>query len=318
LRTGNPKTRGQPALVKMGGSYPPSCNVLFILCALCLILPSALAWGADGHQIIALVAQSLLNPTARSNAMIWSAGQPLAKLSLEPDLWKGVRCSSWANPMHYVNMPKGSTSYSFNQSSCSRTPFYCAVSAVTNYTRRLASMTPRGARFNPKECTEPSPLAMILHIAGDLHQPLHVGYSEDLGGNSVQVSFFGRQMNLHSLWDQGILVRHLSGGSWEKFAQQLLSEIQADPGFAKIAGSPTDPNQWAAESFRYVLSGVYNFTKEIPVRFAGSHEKREAGQAPSLGARYDAAMFPIVKYQLKRSGIRIARLLNDVLGRVMH
>ena len=48
-------------------------------------------------------------------------------------------------------------------------------------------------------------LCILFHLVGDLHQPLHVGYGEDKGGNNYQINFYGRGTNLHSFYDSGIL-----------------------------------------------------------------------------------------------------------------
>jgi hypothetical protein len=44
-------------------------------------------------------------------------------------------------------------------------------------------------------------LIFLIHIMGDLAQPLHVGRAEDLGGNKINVTYFGDKTNLHSVWD---------------------------------------------------------------------------------------------------------------------
>ena len=48
-------------------------------------------------------------------------------------------------------------------------------------------------------------LRFVAHLVGDIHQPLHAGFAEDRGGNSVDVRFNGRKMNLHSLWDTALV-----------------------------------------------------------------------------------------------------------------
>ena len=48
-------------------------------------------------------------------------------------------------------------------------------------------------------------LKLLIHLIGDLHQPMHVGKNEDLGGNKIIVDFFSTQSNLHSVWDSDII-----------------------------------------------------------------------------------------------------------------
>ncbi|HUC97485.1 MAG TPA: S1/P1 nuclease, partial [Candidatus Polarisedimenticolaceae bacterium] len=48
-------------------------------------------------------------------------------------------------------------------------------------------------------------LRFVAHLVGDIHQPLHAGFAEDRGGNSIAVRFNGRKENLHSLWDTALV-----------------------------------------------------------------------------------------------------------------
>ena len=44
-------------------------------------------------------------------------------------------------------------------------------------------------------------LRMLIHIVEGVHQPLHTGHTQDKGGNDVKVQWFGKDTNLHSVWD---------------------------------------------------------------------------------------------------------------------
>ena len=49
----------------------------------------------------------------------------------------------------------------------------------------------------------------IGHFVGDIHQPMHIGYPHDRGGNDHLLEFAdGRQTNMHSLWD-GQIIEHM-------------------------------------------------------------------------------------------------------------
>src|SRR5690554_7846576 len=48
-------------------------------------------------------------------------------------------------------------------------------------------------------------LMILVHLVGDVHQPLHVGNGKDRGGNDVKVSWFGENSNLHKIWDSEII-----------------------------------------------------------------------------------------------------------------
>ena len=48
-------------------------------------------------------------------------------------------------------------------------------------------------------------LKWVVHLVGDLHQPLHVGRGADRGGNKIEVTWFGKPSNLHKVWDDGLI-----------------------------------------------------------------------------------------------------------------
>ncbi|VTQ02562.1 S1/P1 Nuclease [Sphingobacterium daejeonense] len=48
-------------------------------------------------------------------------------------------------------------------------------------------------------------LYFMVHLLGDAHQPMHVSRAEDLGGNKISVTFFGRGSNIHRVWDSDLV-----------------------------------------------------------------------------------------------------------------
>ena len=90
---------------------------------------------------------------------------------------------------------------------------------------------PQHADRHPRRIT-PSPirrrataLKWVVHLVGDLHQPLHAGEHADSGGNDVKLSFDGRPTNLHSLWDSGLLLAY--GESEADLVGQIMASIKA-------------------------------------------------------------------------------------------
>jgi hypothetical protein len=160
----------------------------------------------------------------------------------------------------------------------------CVVGAITRYRAVLADRT------RPQlERTEA--LRFLVHLVGDLHQPLHVGDNGDRGGNDVPVTWEGRSTNLHSVWDSSIL------------GQTGESE---DRHFLRLAGRTVDlaatgagtELEWAAESHtlaRLVGYGALPADREL----AGS---------------YGRAALPVAEERIVQAGVRLARLLNAALG----
>ena len=134
-------------------------------------------------------------------------------------------------------------------------------------------------------------LRFIIHIIGDLHQPLHVGNGTDRGGNDVEVMWFGEQSNLHSVWDSKIIDRQ--GLSFTEYTQRLDQRLTAEQ---TISRWDARPETWIGESAK-LRDGLYPGTGE---------------QSSALGYAYQYKHLPTVETRLLQSGIRIAAYL-DVL-----
>jgi len=140
-----------------------------------------LRWGAKGHQIVALIAEAHLDASTREKikAML-PKNDTLAKASIWPDEVR--KALPQMNPLHYVDIPRGATTYDRERDCPQRN---CIVEAVTWYLNVLKSTD--------------SPLAekhialdYLVHLVGDLHLPLHVGFLDDLGGTKTKVTFPGK------------------------------------------------------------------------------------------------------------------------------
>ena len=134
-------------------------------------------------------------------------------------------------------------------------------------------------------------LDYLVHLVGDLHLPLHVGFLDDMGGTKVKVTFEGKAQNLHELWDTTIL--QTETGSAQAIASRLDQECSADDRKTWQAGTPSE---WANESLALTIEYVY----PIPE----SHE---------ISAAYAQRALPILYKRLEQGGLRLAWLLNEVL-----
>jgi hypothetical protein len=134
-------------------------------------------------------------------------------------------------------------------------------------------------------------LRMLVHFVGDLHMPLHVGISEDKGGNKFQVEWFGERTNLHSVWDTKIIVSY--GMSYTELADNAakVSKIQV----AHLQDSTIE--DWMYES-RALCENIYDSTK--------------IGE--NLRYKYSYQHLSTVRSQLQKAGIRIAGILNEIFG----
>lgn len=237
--------------------------------------PSAQAWGADGHRLIAELAEARLSRDARAEIERLLAAEQGASL---------ISISTWADEirvpasarLHYLNTPPGPCSYE-RQRDCA--DGRCVVEAIE---RNVAVL-----RTKASDAERLVALKYVVHLIGDVHQPLHLGMREDKGGNLAQVQAFGRGSNLHKVWDSE-LIRHRAGG---------LSKLRSDAGQATLARDDGTSTNWAMESCQVA---------------------READFYPAIrvvdgdyAARWDAVLVRAIS----RAGSRLARVLNEALNK---
>ncbi len=150
-------------------------------------------------------------------------------------------------------------------------------------------------------------LQFLLHLVGDLHQPLHAADNHDRGGNDVRVEGAGSSPgNLHHYWDT-VFVGRL-GTRADDVSRELIAGISDEKRRAWSRGTPAD---WAMESFGIARDHVYG-----PLQHSNAISGIGGGRRPrtiTLDARYETDAVNIVAGQLQRAGLRLARLLNDVL-----
>lgn len=242
--------------------------------ALSLIVFSghAFAWGSQAHQIIATLADAQISPATRLRV------QQL--LDIEPDSTL-VSISKWAdetrNPStanwHYVNFPRDSCRY-LAERDCPEGK--CVVGAIEHQTEVLKSNVPADKKL--------AALKYIVHLVGDVHQPLHAGYLDDKGGNTYQLQAFMRGTNLHAFWDSG-MIRSLNQDA-DVISTRLLRTSVKVTEFNPIAA--------AEESCQIVGSPGY-------------YPDRQVGQD------YIDKFMPTLERRLLLAGARLAALLNQAL-----
>ncbi|SDP92937.1 S1/P1 Nuclease [Rhodoferax sp. OV413] len=160
-------------------------------------LSVAHAWGTEGHQVIALIAQSQLSPKAKAEVdrlLAQESGDTLPSISTWADEHRNPSTAPW----HYINFPRGDCVY-VEQRDCP--DGRCVVGAIKKQLEILGSRAPDNSKLTA--------LKYLVHFVGDVHQPLHAGYQDDKGGNKYQLQAFLKGSNLHAVWDSG-LIKNLS------------------------------------------------------------------------------------------------------------
>ncbi len=220
---------------------------------------SVLAWGPDGHAAIGILSLDRLQPDAKAElqGVLGSLDeQTLIEACNWPDAVRKTDEWAWSYPLHFVNIPKGVPDYS-KARDCPDD--LCAPEAIKKYAAELgdrqASQQQRRQAF-----------AWICHLTGDLHQPLHAGYSGDAydrGGNNFAITFEGEQLNLHYFWDTA-LIKSRAGNR-----QQLIAAMRQFP--AEAAGDNWTSemvDHWTDVSHRLVQDEVYPQETQITESYA--------------------------------------------------
>jgi len=251
-------------------------------------------WGEEGHKIIAEIAANMLTTDATSAVSAFLGDNTLPYVAPMPDDYCHTPQGAWSAPCHFVNMPRDATQ--FEWSDC---PDCCVVKAINNYTQILITedSNPSFCESINDDTIEPCALIFVVHYIGDVHQPLHVGYADDKGGNEVTVSYFGTTTNLHEVWDTKII--EMWDSDYYDAYQDLQGMINDNPDWIAQYTKTMNPVDWADESFDFVRSTCYNFTTTDGV-----------GQ---IDQTYYNTNLPIIQQRLIAAGIRLGTQLNTAL-----
>ncbi len=248
-------------------------------------------WGRDGHAIIAQIAWQELSDEAKAEIKKLLGEASLPEIASWADVVRREAGYEWSGPLHYVNMPADAAEY---DPARDLPPEGNAVSAIDRFAAELKDRT-----LPAKERGEA--LMFLVHFVGDMHQPLHGGRAEDRGGNSIQLTFFEKPMNLHAVWDYGILEAN-ADEPWPVRYERLAGEITGIDRVAWLADMhagdmSATAGRWAVES--HIMAEKYCY----PVK-----------PGDSIGAEYAERCAPIAELRLKQAGIRLAAVLEDCLG----
>ena len=284
-------------------------SLLFIPLALLLscIAGHALAWGATGHRVIGALAQERLTPAARAAVTELLDGSDLVTASTWADEMRDAKdkpafWSEYAAAWHYVNVAPGA-----DYQGSAKHPNGDAYAALETFIAILLDApVPDGPVRDGLELyfgdleqrqTEVKRFALkfLVHILGDLQQPLHNGYAEDRGGNEARVTWFGTPTNLHSVWDTRLVEQ--PGLTYTQLARRLSLRITRTPASDIRLWERAAPAEWIAEAHD-TLERIYT---------------RQATQT-NLDSRYTATFAPTMELQLLKGGLRTAYVLNSVFG----
>ncbi len=264
--------------------------------AAALLTPTpAFAWGKTGHRVVAAIADTQLSGLARAHIReIIGKAESLDEAANWPDEMRSDPAVFWqktSTPWHYVTL----NGITYDHAP----PEGDALEALAGFTRTLRDPN---ASLADKQLA----LRFVVHLVGDLHQPLHVGKCCDRGGNDIKVSWFGRSTNLHAVWDSTLVDEEQL--SFTELAAKLQRHIDDRE---RIAWWDINPRDWITESAQY-REQIY---AGIPKPGTPDGKKAKAAPAiPDLSYAYVYKFTPLMELRLKQAGVRLADYLNAVFA----
>ena len=236
------------------------------------------AWGQTGHRITGAIAEQYLSTQARAAIRQLLPNESLAEASTYADEMRSNPDEFWqkeAGAYHYVTVPKGKHYHEVGAPE--QGDAYTALEKFSKIVKDKKAPLEERQRA----------LRFIVHIIGDLHQPLHAGNGTDKGGNDMKLEFFWEKSNLHRVWDSGLIdKRQLSYTEWTQWLSEKITPEQAK------SWNTSDPLVYIAESAA-IRDTIYPETER-------------------LSYDYLYQQMPIVKERLQEGGVRIAAYLNDM------
>ena len=303
-----------------------------------LNLPApALAWGCQGHQVIALLAEKHLTPHALAMANQILAADPidpnLSRYCKEGGIDAMADASTWADDVrplrphtaswHYVDIPLGTTRREVEKFCDPKEG--CVTRAIAD---ELAVL--RSAEADAQKRSDA--LRFLIHFVGDLHQPLHAVSNNDQGGNCVPVTFFDLKPqlrnpqtesyapNLHGVWDVNILARATVGKTVDQVASDLDQAFQGK--IAHWKREKRNIDGWAWESHQAGVKTAYGkLSARIPVE--APQEIKSCADDNHVSTRrlklderiegpYQDRVAPIVRQQVAKAAAHLALILNQL------
>ena len=249
-------------------------KVPFIL--LMFLAIQASSWGLTGHRVVGQIAEQYLSKKSAREVEKIIGTESLADVANWMDFIKSDPTYDFMGPWHYCTIPDGKT-----YAEAGTPEEKDIIWALDKFRNDLVSDT---TSLETKRIA----LKSVVHLIGDLHQPLHVGNGKDRGGNDVKIKYFWESSNLHRIWDSGMIDgQNLSYTEWvKKINHPTKAEIEKWQSSSVL--------DWAAESMA-LRPSVYDI-----------------GDSKNLTYRYNYDHIDQVELRLLQAGVRLAGYLNEI------
>jgi len=232
------------------------------------------AWGKTGHRIVGEIANRQLSKVAEKNISEILGHSNLSRVSNWADEIKSDSDWKHAWDWHFMTIPDGENFEPGKHEGVAFEKMEDFISILKN------------SRAMQKE--KQIALKFLVHLVGDLHQPLHVGNGEDRGGNDIKVKWFSESTNLHRVWDTHMIDHQKL--SYTEYADYLLLDVSAK-----------EKTEWMSASLvAFVLESA-------------KHRKQAYGiEDGNLKWEYFYQNKSLLEQRLRLSGFRLAGILNAI------
>lgn len=274
--------------------------IMIVVVVMTAMLSRVDAWGKTGHEITGAVAQALLrqdDAAVLDKVLDILGGESMSDAAPWADEIKRQHGWAWSKPLHYINTK--SWECGFDPLQDCRRP--CLSSAIQNFTSQLVSRSVDDLSI---------PMKFLIHLLGDAHQPLHVGFAVDEGGNLIHGEFFRRHTELHAIWDDYLIYHRLRNDlemSQDDYVTYLVDAIHSnwtkgDNQWVLDCTLVDCPVLWAKETAKLACQYAYvesDGTTPVPNDFRLSDPYYERTKLT-------------IDRQLAKAGVRIAQTMKNI------
>jgi len=255
------------------------------ICLLCYLPISSMAWGVLGHRIVGEIAESYLSPKAKLAIKKILGNESMAIASNWADFVKSDTAYKYLNNWHYINLSEGFSEQQVKDYLLKDT----SVNAFTKIKLMVAALKNSSLNMETKRMY----VRLLIHIVGDVHQPMHVSHEEDYGGNKIKVTWFGQNTNLHAVWDEKLIdMQQLSYTEYTKTINYTTPE--------QVKLWQREPmDSWFYQSYQ-LAEKLYKEVKQTP--------------EPKFSFKYNYDHIQQVNDALLKGGVHLAGLLNEIFG----
>ena len=247
-----------------------------IIILLVFFAVQASSWGLTGHRVVGKIAEIYLTKKAKKEVKRILGHKDLTDVANWMDFIKSKPAYDYMYAWHYVTIPDGQT-YETSKKAKNGDAIWAINKCINEL--KTDTLTLDEQQFA---------LKTLVHLIGDIHQPLHVGNGTDKGGNDVKLKYFSKSSNLHRVWDSEMI-----DGQNLSYSEYVL-RINHPQKEQITQWQAASINEWAMESMA-MRASVYAI-----------------GKKKSIGYRYNYDHIAEVDQRLLQAGVRLAGVLNDI------